>query len=59
MIAKLFAYFTNHVVSHAPFFALRHAWCRRVAGIRGVPARVIGERTQELRYRLQFRPWFE
>ena len=34
MIAKLLAYFTNHVVSHVPFFALRHAWYRRVVGIR-------------------------
>ena len=25
----------------------------------GVPAKVIGERAQELRYSLQFRPWFE
>ena len=34
MIAKLLAYLTNHVVGHVPFFALRHAWYRGVAGIR-------------------------
>jgi maltose O-acetyltransferase len=34
MIAKLLAYLTNHWISHVPFFALRHAWYRRIVGIR-------------------------
>ncbi len=34
MIAKLLAYLTNQFISHVPFFALRHAWYRRVVGIR-------------------------
>ena len=34
MIAKLLAYWTNHVVSHIPFFAVRHAWYRHVVGVR-------------------------
>jgi maltose O-acetyltransferase len=29
------------------------------AVVGGMPARVIGERTKELRYQLTFRPWFE
>ena len=33
MIAKLLAYWTNHIISHIPFFALRHAWYRRVVGV--------------------------
>lgn len=34
MLAKLLAHLTNHVVSHVPFFALRHAWYRLVVGVR-------------------------
>ena len=34
MIAKLLAYWTNHVISHIPFFAVRHAWYRHVVGVR-------------------------
>jgi maltose O-acetyltransferase len=30
---RLVNYLTNHVVSHLPFFALRHAWYRHVLGV--------------------------
>jgi acetyltransferase-like isoleucine patch superfamily enzyme len=30
---RILNYLTNHVVSHMPSFALRHAWYRRVLGI--------------------------
>ena len=33
MLAKLLAYLPNHWVAHLPFFALRHAWYRRVVGV--------------------------
>jgi len=33
MISKFLAWTTNHAVSHVPFFALRHAWYRRVLGV--------------------------
>jgi len=34
VIAKLLAYWTNHVISHIPFFAIRQAWYRHVVGVR-------------------------
>src|SRR5437899_7255572 len=30
---RLLNYATNHVVCHVPFYALRHAWYRRVLGV--------------------------
>ena len=32
--ARVLNYLTNHLVSHVPSFRLRHAWYRRVLGIR-------------------------
>jgi acetyltransferase-like isoleucine patch superfamily enzyme len=32
-VIRTLAYLTNHVVSHVPFFALRHWWYRRVLGV--------------------------
>jgi acetyltransferase-like isoleucine patch superfamily enzyme len=34
MLSKLLAYVTNHIVSHIPFFAVRHFWYRRMVGMR-------------------------
>lgn len=30
----LVRYLTNHIIAHIPFFAVRHAWYRRVLGMR-------------------------
>jgi acetyltransferase-like isoleucine patch superfamily enzyme len=33
LVIRTLAYLTNYVISHVPFFALRHLWYRRVLGI--------------------------
>ena len=33
MLAKLIAYWTNHIISHIPFFAVRHWWYRTFVGV--------------------------
>lgn len=33
MLTKLLAYLTNHVISHIPFFAVRHFWYQRMVGM--------------------------
>lgn len=33
-LTRLLAYLTNHVLAHLPSYTLRHAWYRRVLGVR-------------------------
>ena len=34
VVLALVAYLTNHIISAIPFYTLRHAWYRRVLGLR-------------------------